>query len=395
MSRPIIEVLTFTALYDNINQSIMSEMQPYRFIHNNIEVKLKADKRGQLAPSLEVREVRAIERSMINDTQELVSIFDNTNRKSSHLFEGERIGDTPFDSAIYLDKSARPVRKIVRGLWNEFSEGTEPHAYFLNIDKRPWLAEMGFIDGEDGINLEDIPADLVSIDKIDPDYLRHALTRIRALYVDSAAMLSIKEQEDQDINEEDKDIEKVWSMPTRLDGQTIAIVDEVKSSGNTLRIALQLMRAAIPEANFEGVWWSDPGQVAWDIGTKDMQKAAKFVPAWYSAENLDGRGVGDINEYRSSVSPSKAQRIGRQILSAPLFDTETGTTVGAGKLTKQVNADIQTLVRRYKSSELVDYLPDLDLAETNPELFEQRLLHYYKTDTPAEALAIRKSRIKK
>jgi hypothetical protein len=373
----------------------MSEKQPYRFIHNNIEVKLKADKRGQLTPSLEVRELKAIERSMVNDTGELVSIFDNTNRESSHLFEGERISDTAFDAAIYLDKSARPVRKIVRGLWNEFSDGIEPQAFFLNIDKRPWLAEMGFVDGEDDINLEDIPANLVSIDRMDPAYLRHALTRIRALYVDSSALLSIEEQEDKNIDESEKDIEKVWSIPTRLDGKTVAIVDEVKSSGNTLRIALQLLRAAIPEANFEGVWWSDPGQVAWDIGTKNMQKAAKFVPAWYSADNLDGRGVGDINEYRSSISPSKAQRIGRQILSAPLFDTETGTTVGVGKLTKQVNQDIQTLVNRYKSGELVDYLPDLGLADTNPERFNHYLQHYYKTDTAEKALAIRKSRIKK
>lgn len=373
----------------------MSEKQPYKFIQNNIEVTLKANKRGQLAPFRKERELKAIERSMVNDTQELVSIFDNTNRESAHLLEGERIGDTPFDAAIYLDKSARPVRKIVRGLWDEFSEGDEPQAYFLNIDKRPWLAEMGFEDGKDDINLEDIPAHLVSIDKMDPDYLRHALTRIRALYVDSSAMLSIEEQEDQDIDEADKDIEKVWSMPTRLDGQTIAIVDEVKSSGNTLRIALQLMRAAIPEANFEGVWWSDPGQVAWDTGTKNMQKAAKYVPAWYSAETLDGRGVGDINEHRSSLSPSKAQRIGRQILSAPLFDTETGTTVGAGRLTKAINEDIHTLVHRYKSGELVDYLPDLDLEDSNPELFYQRLTSYYKTDTAAEALAIRASKLKK
>lgn len=373
----------------------MPEKQPYKFIQNNIEVKLKADKRGQLAPSREVRDLKAIERSMINDTQELVSIFDNTNRQSSHLLEGERINDEPFNAAIYLDKSARPVRKIVHGLWNELSEGDEPQAYFLNIDKRPWLAEMGFIDRKDGINLEDIPADLVSIDKIDPDYLRHALTRIRALYVDPSEMLAIEEQENQDIAETDKDIEKVWSVPTRLDGQTIAIVDEVKSSGNTLRIALQLMQAAVPKAKFEGVWWSDPGQVAWDIGSESMQKAAKYVPAWYSAETLDGRGVGDINERRSSLSRSKAQRIGRQILSAPLYDTETGTTIGAGKITKQINEDIQTLIHRYKSGELIDYLPDLDLADTNEAVFEHRLLQYYKTNTAAEALALRKSKLKK
>lgn len=386
-------------LYLNITISptkiCMPEKQPYKFIQNNIEVTLKADKRGQLTPYRHERELKAIERSMVNDTQELVSIFDNTNRKSAHLLEGERTGDTPFDAAIYLDKSARPVRKIVRGLWDEFSEGDEPQAYFLNIDKRPWLAEMGFEDGKNDINLEDIPADLVSIEKIDPDYLRHALTRIRALYVDSAAMLSIEEQEDLDIDESDKDIDKVWSLPTRLDGQTVAIVDEVKSSGNTLRIALELMRAAIPEANFEGVWWSDPGQIAWDIGAKDMQKAAKYVPAWYSADTLDGRGVGDINERRSSLSASKAQRIGRQILSAPLFDTETGSTIGVGRLTKQINADIQKLVQRYKSGELVDFLPDLELAESNPALFEHRLLQYYKTTTAAEALAMRKSKIEK
>lgn len=366
----------------------MPEKQPYHVLQDNIEVKLRADRLGQLAPTIKVRELREIERGMINDTQELTSIFDNSTRESSHLLEGERIGEAAFDAAIYLDKSARPVRKIVHGLWKEFSHGDEPQAYFINIDKRPWLAEMGFVDGKDDTNLEDIPADLVSIDQIDSDSLRHTLTHIRALYTDSQSLLTIEEG-----NEED--MEKVWSLPTRLDGQTVAIVDEVKSSGNTLRIALQLMQAAIPGANFEGMWWSNPGQIAWDTGAENLQKATKYVPVWYDKDTADGRGVGDIDEAHSHRSPSKVQRLSSSVLSAPLFDPATGETSGVSKLTQRVNSDIQTLIHRYKTGELIDYLPDLDLADTNPELFEERVKQYYKVGSLAAALAIRRDNLKR
>lgn len=352
----------------------MSERAPntYRHIDRNIEIVMTSNSRGDIIPTEKSRSVEAIENGLINDTYELVSIFDNTTRKSDHLLTGERATDEPFTDAVYLDKSARPVRRLVHNLWSEMSQGDEPEAHFINIDKRPWLGEMGF-PNKDYPDLENIPADEIDINKIDPEYLDRTLAYIRALYLDPKDM--------QNIPEDGLKLDDVKDIPTRLDGKTVAIIDEVKSSGNTLLISQQLLSQAIPEANFEGMWWSNPGRVMWHADDGSSQFAASHVPPWYQADTADGRGVDDISERESRQSPSLAQRLGRQVLSLP----QRG---GPGPITERVRDDLDQLSQNYKQGTLTDYRPDKNLAgDRTDQLFERYLTYAKHLSTKEEARA--------
>lgn len=332
---------------------------PYEYLDRNVKaVQTKPDQ----APINKSRAIAEIENGMIDDTVSLVELLDGTTRVSERLLDGERATDGTFDAAIYLDKSARPVRQLTHALWNELSTENEPSSLFLNIDKRPWLKEMGFVDSET-VNQEAIDPNLINLDAIDPDLLHNELTRIRALYVDGAI--------------DENNLEAVWDKPTRLDNKVVAIIDEVKSSGNTLRIAVALLERAVPEAKFEGMWWSTPTMVSWegDESTNfERQQAASIVPVWYDKTRESGRGIGDIDEEWSSVSPSRAQRIGKSILSAPERDKD-GNHVSDRTLSAVVRRDLGRLATRFKQGELTRYVPDSELSEDE---FDKRIELYYK-----------------
>lgn len=333
--------------------------QPYEYIHNNSEAhQAKTDQ----APGSRKRELADIENGMIDDTISLIELLDGTTTSSGRLLNGERSTQGAFDAALYLDKSARPVRQLTHAIWEDVSKENEPRSLFLNIDKRPWLREMGYIDSAT-TNLEAINPDEIDLDKIDPALLHEELTRIRALYVDG------------EIDEDNLDA--VWQRPTRLNGKTIAIIDEVKSSGNTLRIATQLLGRAVPEANFEGMWWSTPPIVTWEGGEAnnfERQKAAKYAPVWYDKKRESGRGIGDIDEHYSRNSASKAQRIGRSILSAPERDAN-GNRASNRTLSANIRRDLGKLATRFKTRELARYSPDEMLPD---EEYDKRVELYYQ-----------------
>ena len=341
------------------------ESHPYEYLNRNVEaVQAKQDQ----APTNKAREIADIENGMIDDTISLIEILDGTSVKSSSLLDGERTRNSPFDAAIFLDKSARPVRQLTHAIWNKVSSEKEPTSLFLNIDKRPWLKEMGFVD-DDATNQEAINPNLVNLDKIDPELLHTELTRLRALYIDGPI--------------DENNLESVWQQPTRLDGKTIAIIDEVRSSGNTLRIAADLLRRAVPEASFEGVWWSIPPTVTWEGGEQnnfERQKAATVVPVWYDKDRESGRGVGDIDEYASARSPSRAQRIGKSILSAPERDKD-GNYASNRTLSAIIRRDVGRLATRFTSGELIRYRPADDLPDDE---FDKRVELYYQQ--PADAV---------
>lgn len=341
---------------------------PYEFLDRNVEAVQTA---SDQAPVNKQRELKDIENGMIDDTLSLIGILDGSTATSNHLLDGERTSNAPFDAALFLDKSGRPVSQLTRDIWSSATDKPRPQSLFLNIDKRPWLHAMGFQDGSD-TNLEDISPDDLSLDKIDPELLHDELSRIRALYLEPA-----------DFNRIDEDkLDEVWQMPTRLDGETIAIIDEVKSSGNTLRIALELLRRAIPEASFEGMWWSTPHTISWE-GGEDVnyarQKAATVVPVWYDAKRESGRGIGDIDSRHSAMSPSKAQRIGRSILSAPERDNQ-GNYVSHRSLSATIRRDIGRLAMRFKDRELERYVPSV----ADDDEFDRRIELYYQE--PAETV---------
>lgn len=185
----------------------------YKFIDRNAEaVQLKPD----TAPVKIERSVKDIENGLIDDTLSLIDLLDGAETKSDRLLHGEREFFGPFDAAMFLDKSGRPVRQLTHDLWKTVTNKPEPKSLFLNIDKRPWLKLMGYEDTEE-TNLEDINPIEITLDKIDPDYLHRELSALRALYLTPADFEKVDEN----------DLGSVWNMPTRLDGKTIAIIDEV------------------------------------------------------------------------------------------------------------------------------------------------------------------------
>lgn len=332
---------------------------PYEYLDRNVEaVQSKQDE----APKNKTREIAEIENGMIDDTISLIEILDGTINESDRLLAGERESTGAFDAAIFLDKSARPVRQLTHNIWNKVSAEKEPKSLFLNIDKRPWLTEMGHVDTET-TNQEAINPDMVDLDRVDPAFLHDQLTRMRALYVEG------------EIDEDN--LEDVWNRPTRMDGKTIAIIDEVRSSGNTLRIAANLLRRAVPEASFEGMWWSTPPLITWEGGESnnfERQKAATIVPVWYDKVRESGRGIGDIDEQHSAQSPNKLQRIGKSILSAPERDAE-GNYNSHLSLSAVVRRDLGRLANRFVSGNLVRYRPSEKLDDDE---FDKRIELYYQ-----------------
>ncbi len=341
--------------------------RPYEYIDRNVEaIQTETDK----PPTNKERSLKDIENGIIDDTISLIDVLDGTTAESSRLLAGERESNEPFDAALFLDKSGRPVRQLMHDIWSSVTDKPEPKSIFLNIDKRPWLNAMGLKDNGE-YNLEDIDPNLVSLDKVNPEYLHKQLSALRALYLHPKDFDKLDE----------KNLDKVWQMPTRLDGKTIAIIDEVKSSGNTLRIATELLRRAIPEAKFEGMWWSNPGTISWQGGEDTnfrRQWVTRVVPPWYDSKRESGRGIGDIDIPYSATSPSKAQRIGRFILGAPERDSE-GNYASNRTISAVVRRDIKRLAERYKSRTLEDYRPSINLDD---DTYDRRIEQYYQE--PAE-----------
>src|SRR5579872_950247 len=144
--------------------------------------------------------------------------------------KGEILG--PPTSVIYLDKSARPVQWMVSALWPILAKkeggniAPKPQQYFLNIDKDMWLVDMGFNPGE----IQDASSKPINLNNI--ENIQDHINRIRAIYSKEPL--------------EEENVGDAFNYPTRLDGQHVLVIDEVKSSGKTLEIAQMLLSRAIP-----------------------------------------------------------------------------------------------------------------------------------------------------
>lgn len=180
-------------------------------------------------------------------------------------------------SVIYLDKSARPVSWMVDALWDQFAKpgSVKPKTEFLNIDRVNWFIRQGMPSndaasrlGPDDFRIEDVP--------------QEDIDRIRALFVEG------------EIQDRSNWKSEIWNMTTRLDGQKVLIIDEVKNKGGTLSIACQLLSKAIPEAAFDGDYFWQSEKYAIDKKGSEMQMGS--APVWYDNESQWGRGVGDISK---------------------------------------------------------------------------------------------------
>lgn len=314
------------------------------------------------------RKATEVETQYVQDSDTLAGIYDGTITESDHFIDGEVRFEGPVDHAIYLDKSARNVRYIMNGLWPQLSEAPmPPKSSFIDIDKKTWLGLMGSKGTEQEVQNPDM--DEVSLDKLDPTLKREMLARVRALYLSP---------EDLDRLDEDN-LDMVWDMPTVLDGKHVALVDEMKSSGATLKIADLVMQAAIPDAKFEPVYWMRPNLLRWSIYDNDGNKqsdefSSVTTTAWYNQHSPSGKGgIEDADPEKSKHSPSKRQRLGAYVLSRVPMDETTGRRAPIDKRTLEMRHDMQLLAKRLRENE-VKYLPSRDRS---PDDFKARIEAYY------------------
>ena len=214
------------------------------------------------------------------------------------------------DTVIWLDKSARPVSWFVDAFWEQLADSDveKPTDEFLNIDRVNWFVKQGhsLVDAERRLGPNDFDIDKVNDNEI---------ASLRALFVIG------------DLTEENWQNE-VWQLPTRLDGQNILIIDEVKNKGGTLSIATQLIKRAIPEATVSGDYF-------WKTGTYSLGKSSaertdqqmESAPIWYDKNSQYGRGVGEVSidywKHLYETEPTQANlksMIGASALSAPHYD---------------------------------------------------------------------------
>lgn len=191
--------------------------------------------------------------------------------------------------AIFLDKSARPVGWMVNELWDQLAPATgpdgeptkKPQIKFLNIDREQWGAITGRSEDKGGL----ISAEKIPSERID---------ELRELY--------------QPIVGQSKHGEV-----SLLTDKKVLIIDEVRQSGDTLRMAEAVLKRAFPDAaEIKGTYWMQ------STSTRDPRSGATIggeVPVWYSDREVTGRLVANRDVTKSRNSNSRAQRLGQWWLS--------------------------------------------------------------------------------
>lgn len=235
------------------------------------------------------------------------------------------------DVAIYLDKSARPVEKLVHGLWNDFAKidketgepVPEPKAEFLNIDRLVWMRRVG-IDVDERMYLKDdrkkrasyvdfsrkIKENDVFKKEENGGFKKEDLAAIRALFIEGGRTTD--------------NLDEIMRTPTKLNGKNITIIDEVSDTGATINIAMDILHAAIPEiASINGHVFANFGSI--DVnGNKQMSGAPVWYPSIdhkypYGREVLDPSYDYWENEYRNNPTPENYAKLKAYfVISTPM-----------------------------------------------------------------------------
>ena len=234
------------------------------------------------------------------------------------------------DEAIYLDKSARPVSKLVEAFWEDFAEKNPdtgkpvemPNPSFLNVDRLDWFRRVGIDVGSNScftdkngvyrrIKIEDFE-EAVKEGKLLPENI----AAIHALYIKGGRTTD--------------DLDEIMNTETTLDGKNIMIIDEVSDTGTTPRIAKILIEAAFPKAkSVQFCVFSHFGTLTTRNGDPQMCGS----PVWYPGIDHSyeyGRGTLDLHPfiwdsvYEANPTPENyAKKKANFIVSAELdFDTE-------------------------------------------------------------------------
>lgn len=284
-------------------------------------------------------------------------------RSVNGQFVEEKKDLPPPSDVIYLDKSARPVEWFVREFWPLLSSpGTDgeepqlPQSRFLNIDKDDWLRRIGVPEK----HIQDAPDSLVDFSKIDHDLL----TRLRSIF--------------STVHVTEDSREEVWNHPTQFDGKHVMILDEVKSSGQTIRTAQQLLTLAYPEATFSGSHWMIPELRYLNPGSTE-NFAMKRVPPWYSNVRESGRGVSDKSPLWHDKAEALGQpvseksKIGYDFLSTPPHHPHTFERIEDTLATK-LRQDIKTLAKAVADHEVL-YRPSPTRIDAEDEKIIERIEH--------------------
>lgn len=199
------------------------------------------------------------------------------------------------DVVIWLDKSARPVEWLTRDLWDTLAVDTDtgivppmPKSRFVNIDREQWV---NTVDPSGSGKME--------IDLVDQSVIRS----LRSIFIEPSHKRAL-----------DSSIDDV---PAELDGKTVLIIDEVRSSGRTLDIAKKFFERAFPTASVATAHWMKGTVTKGDRRSGQAQGNAD-LPVWYQESSPFGRGVGNRDERNSQLSKSRTQRLGGWFLSTPL-----------------------------------------------------------------------------
>ena len=227
--------------------------------------------------------------------------------------ETQEIEKKPVDYVVFLDKSARPVSWLVKELWPILAKDSSgkvpeiPEIRFVNIDREQWISSI------DPNNVG-----ITNVDGLDNSIIRS----LRSVFLEKPQ------------NFNGKIDETIDNEPAQFDNSTVLIVDEVRSSGRTLKYATGLFKRAFPTASIVGKHWMS-GIVMRNgaVGNADL-------PVWYSDKSVKGRGVGNRNADLSLVSNNSAQRRGARFLSTALNEPDP--------MSRQLRVEIRQLAKDVK-----------------------------------------------
>lgn len=253
----------------------------------------------------------------VSETDQLIGIMDGSiaDEAAFDLKDPSFAEDEPVnpDTVVWLDKSARPVSWLTDAFWAQFAdpEAEKPTSEFLNIDRVNWFVHTGY---DESVAEWRLGPDDFEIEKVD----RARIDGLRALFVEG------------DLSE-DNWREEIWNMPTRLDGKSVLIVDEVRNRGGTLSIAAQVLKEAIPDAKVSSTYFWHTGRYSINgTSAEAIDQQMESVPVWYDNHSKMGRGIGEISlaywrkKYEDEPTQENLKRkLADFALSAPHHDPET------------------------------------------------------------------------
>lgn len=219
-------------------------------------------------------------------------VLDSPELRTQYVWNTERlIGRViaqEINDIVFLDKSARPVAWLMKSLWPLLGVDEDgralamPTVKFANIDREQWEPLVGRSEDKNGG---------INMNRIHPD----TVDSLRGLY----ALKNL----DRDDRADDE--------PTLFDGRKLMIIDEVKSSGDTIAMSEWLFEKAFPEAEIHTSYWMSPA-------TKQLKSGVRInadLPIWYDKYNPHGRLIANREGNISKASVSMRQRRGSQFLS--------------------------------------------------------------------------------